>query len=217
MNNTNKRTAKNPITLIAIFAGIAEIAMTVTLLKLPDEQMSTFIWFVMVFPILLVSAFFYVLLKKPESLYAPSDYKNDSAFLKSLGIEDEVSGINDKIDRLEQLVVVLKGYVEKLVEQVAPEKSGKIIEEQNSKFSEVNRFYNLMKNNLFSFLHIDLDIDENSVLSAISSVEDIRDLPKKILEKTNDSRKEERVSRLIDRFPRVHLDFNNLRKEIKQI
>lgn len=57
MNNKNK--VQNPLTIIAIFAGIAELAGTTVLLGLPLEIQRVFVWFVMVFPIGLVAAFFW--------------------------------------------------------------------------------------------------------------------------------------------------------------
>lgn len=52
---------KNPLKVITIFAGISEVAMTFTLFQLPENNQNIFIWFVMLFPILLVSLFFFVL------------------------------------------------------------------------------------------------------------------------------------------------------------
>lgn len=71
---------KNPLTIIAIFAGIVEIGSNTVLPFLTDENQSTYIWFLMIFPILLVLIFFYILYNKHEVLYAPSDYTDDKVF-----------------------------------------------------------------------------------------------------------------------------------------
>lgn len=71
---------KNPLTIIAIFAGIAEISGTVVLPSLADENQAVFMWFVMLFPIYLVGLFFFVLWHKHEVLYAPSDFRDENHF-----------------------------------------------------------------------------------------------------------------------------------------
>lgn len=71
----------NPLTIIAIFAGIADIAATTAIFGLPVEIQKTFIWFAMGFPVLLVVLFFGVLIFNHKVLYAPSDYRSDNSFI----------------------------------------------------------------------------------------------------------------------------------------
>lgn len=75
---------KNPLTIIAIFAAIAEISGTVVLPFIAAENQSTYVWFLIVFPILLVVLFFLTLNINHRVLYAPSDYQNEENFLHSL-------------------------------------------------------------------------------------------------------------------------------------
>lgn len=77
----NIKTVSNPLTIIAIFAALAEVAGTVALATLGAELQALFIWFVMGFPILLVVAFFLTLNFNPKVLYAPSDFKDEENFL----------------------------------------------------------------------------------------------------------------------------------------
>lgn len=77
-------TIKNPLTIIAIFAGIAEISGTVVLPLIAQENQANFIWFLMVFPHLLIVLFFATLNWNHKVLYAPSDYKDEDNFIKSL-------------------------------------------------------------------------------------------------------------------------------------
>lgn len=72
----------NPLTIIAIFAGFAKVSGTLILPFISDNAQGTYIWFLMIFPTLLVCLFFYVLWKKPKVLYAPSYFKNDESYLK---------------------------------------------------------------------------------------------------------------------------------------
>lgn len=71
---------KNPLTVIAIFAGLAEVSGTVVLPFINDAVQGTFVWFLMGFPLLLVILFFGTLWAKPVVLYAPSDYRDERIF-----------------------------------------------------------------------------------------------------------------------------------------
>lgn len=77
----NIKKISNPLTIIAIFAGLAEIAGTVAIKLVDVQYQGTFIWFVMIFPILLVLLFFIVLYFKPHSLYAPADFRTDESYI----------------------------------------------------------------------------------------------------------------------------------------
>lgn len=73
---------KNPLTVIAIFAGIAETSGAVILPFLDKDIQGVFVWFLMFFPCLLIAFFFGVLYRKHHVLYAPSDYKEDKSFVE---------------------------------------------------------------------------------------------------------------------------------------
>jgi hypothetical protein len=76
---------KNPLTVIAIFAGIAEISGTIVLPFIANENQAVYIWFLMIFPLFLVGIFFGTLNFNHKVLYAPSDYSNEDNFIKSIG------------------------------------------------------------------------------------------------------------------------------------
>lgn len=73
---------KNPLTTIAIFAAIVEVSSIYVLPSISSNLQEIYIWFLMLFPTLLVGAFFIVLWFKHYVLYAPSDYKDDKTFTK---------------------------------------------------------------------------------------------------------------------------------------
>lgn len=83
------RTTKvsNPLTIIAIFAGLSEISGTTVLPFLQETNQAIFLWFVMLFPFVLVVLFFLILWKKHFVLYAPSDYQQDSSFLTAARVQ----------------------------------------------------------------------------------------------------------------------------------
>lgn len=76
---------RNPLTVIAIFAAIAEISGTTILPFIEPENQGIYVWFLMLFPVFLVGIFFLTLNFNHKVLYAPSDYKNEDNFLKSFG------------------------------------------------------------------------------------------------------------------------------------
>jgi hypothetical protein len=83
------RKVDNPLTIIAIFSGITEIAASVALPFLADSAQSVFVWFLFLFPFALVAAFFATLNLNPRVLYAPGDYKDETHFLAALSLSQK--------------------------------------------------------------------------------------------------------------------------------
>jgi hypothetical protein len=77
-------TIKNPLTVIAIFAGIAEVSGSAVLPFVSEANQQTYIWFLILFPFVLVSLFFITLNWNYKVLYAPSDFENEDNFLNLL-------------------------------------------------------------------------------------------------------------------------------------
>lgn len=71
---------KNPLTVIAVFAGLAEVSGTVVLPFIEPQTQGVYVWFLMGFPCLLVILFFITLLWRHHVLYAPSDFRSDESF-----------------------------------------------------------------------------------------------------------------------------------------
>ena len=70
---------------MGLFAGVSEVAGTVVLPRLGTNLQGIFIWFVILFPVLLVLAFFLTLNFNPRCLYAPSDYRDEGIFSEGRG------------------------------------------------------------------------------------------------------------------------------------
>lgn len=73
---------RNPLTIIAIFAGLAEISGTVVLPLMEKEIQGIYVWFLICFPALLVLLFFATLNFNPKVLYSPSDFRNEENYMK---------------------------------------------------------------------------------------------------------------------------------------
>lgn len=93
------KAVNNPLTIIAIFAALAEVAGTVALGLVDKPLQQTFVWFVMGFPTLLVALFFVTLNFNPKVLYAPSDFKDEENFLRTLIGTQRVSRSLDEAKR----------------------------------------------------------------------------------------------------------------------
>jgi hypothetical protein len=104
----NVKAVHNPLTIMAIFAALAEVAGTVALGIVAQELQFIFIWFVMFFPILLVLLFFITLNFNPKVLYAPSDFRDEENFLNVLrGVNNVSAGLNEVQGQLE----IAKGQI----------------------------------------------------------------------------------------------------------
>ena len=132
----------NPLTIIAIFAGLAEIACSVALVALDKEIQIIFVWFVMGFPTVLVILFFWVLWWKPTSLYAPSDYSNEDNFLDAIGVTIK---LKETIDSLKTGLESLEAQVESQERAVAidnelDKKIDSFKEKLDTSWAEVDKF-----------------------------------------------------------------------------
>ena len=87
---------RNPLTVIAIFARIAEVSGTIVLPLLGEQQQSVFMIFVMGFPCLLVMLFFGTLIFRHEVLYAPSDFREDASFLGARRRQQDRAALDEK-------------------------------------------------------------------------------------------------------------------------
>lgn len=91
----------NPLTIIGLFAGIAEVAGTVVLPLVSPDLQRVFIWYVMMFPILLVVLFFITLNLNRNVLYAPSDFSNEENFMKlTNSINKSVHAAKEQVDQV---------------------------------------------------------------------------------------------------------------------
>jgi hypothetical protein len=95
---------KNPLTVIAMFAAIAEISGTTVLPFIEAENQSIYIWFLIFFPIFLVGTFFLTLNFNHRVLYAPSDYKDEKNFVSQFGKaspEEQDKKLREEVEEIE--------------------------------------------------------------------------------------------------------------------
>jgi hypothetical protein len=90
----NIKKINNPLTIIAIFAALAEINATVAIKLLNPNLHYIFVWFIIGFPTLLVVLFFVTLNYNTKAMYSPSDYREDKSFIDSLYGLNKVESIS---------------------------------------------------------------------------------------------------------------------------
>ena len=84
--DTAKGLAKNPLGIIALFIvliyGFASLVVGLSDKLVAGERLPL-IWFLVVFPCLVLGIFAWLVSRHHTKLYAPSDYKEDEAFIQA--------------------------------------------------------------------------------------------------------------------------------------
>jgi len=156
----NIKKVSNPLTIIAIFACLAELAGTVVLPIVSTSLQSLFIWYVIGFPILLVILFFLTLNFNAKVLYSPSDYSNEDNFMVALEKKARVEKSYSIIDRK---LTETKSKVEEI------EKSGdnrQIVNDLNSNIDNILKMVKLNQketNYLFDNNNFNFGYKEGSI------------------------------------------------------
>lgn len=106
-------TIKNPLTIIAVFSGIAEVSGTIVLPFIADENQLTFIYFLIVFPSVLIVLFFLTLNFNNKALYAPSDFSNEENYIKIFKYdESKQEKVEINVPQDEMLIILNKNLSE---------------------------------------------------------------------------------------------------------
>jgi hypothetical protein len=83
-----KSLSKNPLGIIALFIvlvyGFACLLFGFSSKNLELVERQPFIWFVVLFPLAVLALFGWLVSKHHDKLYAPTDYKDDGSFLKTI-------------------------------------------------------------------------------------------------------------------------------------
>lgn len=112
----NVKAVNNPLTIIAIFAALAEVAGIGALGFVDPNLQHIFVWFVMGFPSVLIIAFFLTLNFNAKVLYAPSDFKDEGNFMNLTGIVNQQS---DNLEEIESKLENAKATFEETLKQIS--------------------------------------------------------------------------------------------------
>jgi len=99
-----KSLAKNPLGIIALFLvlvyGIAALTFGLSATSLSSVERWIVLLFVVLFPCFVLFAFYRLVTKHHNKLYAPADWKDESYFLKAMDIETPLSDRNGEKEKI---------------------------------------------------------------------------------------------------------------------
>ncbi len=95
--NSAKGLTRNPLGIIALFVsliyGFACLVLSTSISNLISSvERLPLIWFIIIFPLVILGAFVFLVVKHHEKLYAPSDFRGDDSFIQTI----EKGQIRDK-------------------------------------------------------------------------------------------------------------------------
>ncbi|VAW21578.1 Oligopeptide transport system permease protein OppC (TC 3.A.1.5.1) [hydrothermal vent metagenome] len=109
--NIASKLARNPLGIIGLafvlVYGIAGVVSSSDVFQ--SEERIILVWFMVTFPFFILIAFYLLVSKHHKKLYAPSDFKDDSNFLKAL--DSQISN-SPKILEIEDITNKIKEEVE---------------------------------------------------------------------------------------------------------
>ncbi len=117
-----KSLARNPLGIIALFVsliyGFACLVLGTSLGNLHGcEERLPLIWFIILFPLLILIAFTYLVVFHHEKLYAPGDYKDERNFISTFVGNKEVPSDLEKVNaQLKSLMT--ENHGEKLIASI---------------------------------------------------------------------------------------------------
>lgn len=200
---------KNPLSMVALFAAISEVAMAFVITKLPDKLQEIFIWFVMGFPTILVFIFFFILYRKPAVFFSPGDYKKEELYVSSIGLNKTDDVVDQRVRKLEETLTSLQSLFEK----------GKLGSTAQAEYSEVQktiqRQQQLEANPLYAFLTRELRIEHSQAQQLIAQASDALELARLVEANLQDRRSAARLLDLVTSFPSAATDFNRLKVQLK--
>ncbi|MDA0107698.1 hypothetical protein OH456_06055 [Vibrio sp. La 4.2.2] len=96
-----KEFARNPLGIIALFIsliyGFASLLLNSSAEKLTENERWPLIIFVVVFPVLVLIAFYRLVTNHHGKLYAPADFKDDTSFLRTLSPEEQEMKLENEV------------------------------------------------------------------------------------------------------------------------
>lgn len=99
-----KELSGNPLGIIALFISlIYGFACLLVASGIPDLERSSqerLIWFLIIFPFAILSAFVYLVVNHHTKLYAPKDYVDEDNFIKSIGLERQNKRIDEEVNEI---------------------------------------------------------------------------------------------------------------------
>jgi hypothetical protein len=107
-SNSAQKLARNPLGIIALFLllvyGIAGLVFSVAAKGLDVSERRPLVWFLVLFPALVLGAFIWLVARHHTKLYAPFDYSDSEGFfraLKGLTIDEQRAKLDAEVKSLQ--------------------------------------------------------------------------------------------------------------------
>ncbi len=78
---TAKSLAKNPLGIVALFIVLVYMMASVALIAAGDHK-SIIVWFLVLFPVLVLFVFAWLVVRHHDKLYAPEDYRDEQNYMR---------------------------------------------------------------------------------------------------------------------------------------
>jgi hypothetical protein len=104
--NTATKLTHNPLGIIALFIVLvyAFASLVVGLgANLEQSQKTPLIWFLVLFPVLVLIVFAWLVSRHHMKLYAPTDYRDERLFVYPISPEDQRLRLQDEVDAIQSL------------------------------------------------------------------------------------------------------------------
>lgn len=100
-----QKLSRNPLGIIALFIvlvyGIAALILGVSSANLQPNEKLPIIWFLVVFPIIVLFAFYRLVAHHHVKLYAPLDYQDKEGFFRALTPYEQRKRLEEEIENIE--------------------------------------------------------------------------------------------------------------------
>jgi len=115
---------KSPLGIIALFISLiyafACLLLGLSLNNLHSEcERLPLIWFIIIFPLLILATFIYLVINHPKKLYGPSDFKDENNFIVFTGNKEVQADLGSAIEILTGLALEDKsGRINKAIDLI---------------------------------------------------------------------------------------------------
>lgn len=152
--NTSKSLSRNPLGIIALFIvlvyGIAALVFGLSGAQLSEPQKWPLIWFLVLFPVLVLLLFGWLVSSHHTKLYSPNDFPNEDGFFQALSPEAR----SKKLEREAKELVLSKTNKDSPSNNKA---SGSNIDAENILLSDARSSYIIAEDLVFRELEEELE------------------------------------------------------------
>lgn len=126
--------------------------------------------------------------------------------------QTQIASLASQVNQLAEINKTLKRYLEEVMSKVSPDIAAELIADESKRLEETQQATLLLKNDLFIYLNMKLDISLENFRDNLISSKSIDDFAEKLIELVSREADKKKIRRLIiDEVP-VSLDINQARQ-----